>query len=89
MNFHTFIHPCSEDQPPNCDVPRPQRSRSHGQLLRGVPELALRDYAALTYEALHSYLTQLLDRGAQLLVRVISALAGGGVGRCRRSKCTG
>jgi hypothetical protein len=54
MNFHTFIHPCSEDQPPNCDVPRPQRSRPHGQLLRLGPQ----DYAALTYEALHSYLIE-------------------------------
>ncbi len=57
MNFHIFIHPCSEDQPPNCDVPRPHRSRPHGQLLRGGPQ-GVRDYAAVTYEALYSYLIE-------------------------------
>jgi hypothetical protein len=44
MNFHTLIHPCSEDRPPNCDVPRPhwqlerRRTRPQGQLLRGGPQ---------------------------------------------------
>ncbi len=43
MNFHTFIHPCLEDQPPVTD---------------NYYAEALKDYAALTYEALHSYLIE-------------------------------
>ncbi len=51
-------------------MPRPQRSRPHGQLLRGGPQgLCGCDLQGSP---------QLLDRGAPLLVRVISDLAGGG-----------
>ncbi len=47
MNFHTFIHPCSEYQPPNCAGP-----------MDNYYAEALRDYAAMNYEALHSYLIE-------------------------------
>jgi hypothetical protein len=46
---------------------------------------ALRDYAAVNYEALHSYLIE----GLRYWYELFPPSQEGGVGRCRRSRCTG